>query len=349
MINGRAVYMIYILLLTLLLSIILSIVSYKLNKTSIINGIFILLSVFNIIFNLGYLMFNIHIRIINLPVMILFMVTSALLILVYLVYTIILVIDGVIVWSYEKHRLANKFSLILGIIIIIYPIINHFVFNIFPNPLNLIIERIIEFGLLYIVSFFIAFSISIIICNLNKITLNQDYIIILGAGLIHGDKIGPILAARINKAIDIYWQQIEKTNKHPFIICSGGQGHDETVSEGFAMCEYANQHGVNEADVTAEEHSINTMTNFEKSKKIIVRKHLKIDKGIFVSSNYHIYRANQYAKIAGLPINGIGSKTKLTALSHSILREYFAIILNHKLLNLFIGLLIVITTIFIYI
>ncbi|WP_157945039.1 YdcF family protein [Apilactobacillus quenuiae] len=341
--------MIYILLLTLFLSIGLSIISYKLNKTSIINGLLILLSIFAIIANLGYLAFNIHIKIINIPVMILFTITSSLLLLVYLIYTIILVTDGIVVWYYEKHHLANNLSLIMGLIMIIYPIVNHLGFNILPNPFSLVIERIIEFGLLYMVSVFIAFCISVIICNLNKPTLNQDYIIILGAGLIHGNKVGPILAARINKAINIYWQQIEKTNKHPFIICSGGQGPDETVSEGFAMCEYANQHGVNEADVTAEEHSINTMTNFERSSKIIARKHLKIDKGIFVSSNYHIYRANQYAKIAGLPINGIGSKTKITALSNSILREYFAIMLNHKLLNLLIGILIIITTTILYI
>ncbi|TPR51027.1 YdcF family protein [Apilactobacillus micheneri] len=341
--------MIYILLLTLLLSIVLSIVSYKLNKNSIMNGLFILSSIFAIIANLGYLAFKIHIQLIHMPAMIVFAITSSLLLLVYLVYTVILVFDGIVVWYYEDHHLANIFSLILGLIMISYPIVNHFIIQIFPNPFDIIIERIIEFGLFYIVSSFIAFCIAVILCNLNRPTLNQDYIIILGAGLVHGDKVGPILAARINKAINIYWQQIEKTNKHPFIICSGGQGHDETVSEGFAMCEYANQHGVNEADVTAEEHSINTMTNFEKSKEIIERKHLKIDRGIFVSSNYHVYRANRYAKIVGLPINGIGSKTKITSLSHSILREYFAIILNHKLLNLFIGLLIIVLTIFLYI
>lgn len=340
--------MIYILLLTLLIEIVLSIISYKLNKNSIMNGLFILSSIFAIIANLGYLTFKIHIQMIHIPAMIVFAITSSLLLLVYLVYTMILVFDGIVVWYYETHHLANIFSLILGLIMIAYPIINHFI-SIFPNPVDIIIERIIELGLFYIVSSFIAFCISVIICNLNRPTFNQDYIIILGAGLVHGDKIGPILAARINKAINIYWQQIEKTNKHPFIICSGGQGRDETVSEGFAMCEYANQHGVYEADVTAEEHSINTMTNFKKSKEIIERKHLKIDKGIFVSSNYHVYRANRYAKIVGLPINGIGSKTKITSLSHSILREYFAILLNHKLLNLFIGLLIVAITITLYI
>ncbi|UQS84884.1 YdcF family protein [Apilactobacillus apisilvae] len=288
---------------------------------------------------------------INFPIIhiILFIIFDSLFVIlatIYFIHAIVLIINGLVVWRRESHQLANIITLTLGLGMIFYPLVNHFIFKLLPDPIDIIIERITEFDLIYIISAFIAFSISVLICNYYKPKLDKDYIIVLGAGLIHGDKVGPILAARIDKAINIYWKQIETSNKHPLIIFSGGQGPDETVPEGFAMCKYATKHGVIENDITAEEQSINTMTNFKLSKKIIERKNFKIDHGIFVSSNYHIYRANKYAKIAGLNIKGIGSKTKLIAFPNAILREFFAILLNHKIFNVLIGILILIITVY---
>lgn len=71
----------------------------------------------------------------------------------------------------------------------------------------------------------------------NRPRRNQDFIIVLGSGLIN-DKVPPLLASRINKAIDFYWKQAT-VNTPPTIIFSGGQGPDEGLPEAEAMQNYA--------------------------------------------------------------------------------------------------------------
>ncbi|MFN1208922.1 YdcF family protein, partial [Enterococcus lactis] len=80
------------------------------------------------------------------------------------------------------------------------------------------------------------------------------------------------------------------------------------------------QKGINPDDVVAEDKSVNTIQNFAFSKKIVDRYKLDSNNGIFVSNNYHIYRATAYAKNAGMKINGIGSKTSGFFLPNAIIR-----------------------------
>ncbi|MFR3733884.1 MAG: YdcF family protein [Enterococcus sp.] len=94
--------------------------------------------------------------------------------------------------------------------------------------------------------FFVVFwnflSISLIY-QLNKPKYNQDFVIVLGAGLIGGEKVTPLLAKRIDRAIQFYREQSEKTLSPPQLLMSGGQGPDEKVPESQAMREYALEQG----------------------------------------------------------------------------------------------------------
>lgn len=56
-----------------------------------------------------------------------------------------------------------------------------------------------------------------------------DIIIVLGAG-IFTEFVTPMLAARLDRALDIYQQQVSATK----IIVSGGQGPDEPIPEAFS-------------------------------------------------------------------------------------------------------------------
>lgn len=142
---------------------------------------------------------------------------------------------------------------------------------------------------------------------------NKDYIIILGAGLIDGHKVGRLLGGRINKGIEFYNHQIHKANKHAKIILSGGQGGDEKVPESVAMRDYALEHGARRADMMVETKSINTYQNMQFSKKIIEgdanSSQVRV---IFVTSNYHTLRAGILARKVGMNAFGIGSKTPFT-------------------------------------
>lgn len=49
---------------------------------------------------------------------------------------------------------------------------------------------------------------------------NKDFIIVLGAGLVDGHKVGRLLGSRINRGIAFYNHQIHKANKHAKLIFS---------------------------------------------------------------------------------------------------------------------------------
>ncbi|WP_353486125.1 YdcF family protein [Apilactobacillus xinyiensis] len=250
-----------------------------------------------------------------------------------------------IVWRKESHSLANMLTLIIGLAILISPIIVNIINNTFNNKISDFIISLIQLSTFYVVFCFAGFISSAVMCLLYRPKKNKDYIIVLGSGLINGNQVSPLLAARINKGINFMQQQIQSGQKAPVLICSGGQGKDETISEGAAMREYALSKGVPENLVMAETKSKNTLQNMQFSKKIIESKNINPNNGIFVSNNYHIYRASGYARISGLNINGIGAKTSYFFIPNAIIREYIAILLGHKKIHLIMGILILIVSI----
>ena len=164
----------------------------------------------------------------------------------------------------------------------------------------------------------------------------QDFIIVLGAGLINGEKVTPLLAKRIDRAIQFYRKQSEETLSPPQLLMSGGQGPDEKVPESQAMREYALEQGIPAEDILMEAQSTNTLENMRFSKEIMEREKPSGYHAIFTSNNYHIFRAGMYAEDVGLKIDGIGSKTARYYLPNAFLREFIAVALMNKRLHLFI-------------
>ncbi|HDR8185782.1 TPA: YdcF family protein [Bacillus thuringiensis] len=159
----------------------------------------------------------------------------------------------------------------------------------------------------------------------NRPRRNQDFIIVLGSGLIN-DKVPPLLASRINKAIDFYWKQAA-VNTPPTIIFSGGQGPDEGLPEAEAMQKYAVEKGIPIEHTVQENRSVNTYQNMSFSKEIMDS--LKPEgkyKSIFTTNNFHLFRAGIYARQAGLNSQGIGSKTAFYYWPNAMIREYVAIV-----------------------
>ncbi|GAB6427576.1 hypothetical protein bcgnr5380_00700 [Bacillus cereus] len=159
----------------------------------------------------------------------------------------------------------------------------------------------------------------------NRPRRNQDFIIVLGSGLIN-DKVPPLLASRIHKAIDFYWKQAA-VNTPPTIIFSGGQGPDEGLPEAEAMQKYAVEKGIPLEHTVQENRSVNTYQNMSFSKEIMDS--LKPEgkyKSIFTTNNFHLFRAGIYARQAGLNSQGIGSKTAFYYWPNAMIREYVAIV-----------------------
>lgn len=152
-----------------------------------------------------------------------------------------------------------------------------------------------------------------------------DFIIIHGAGLIDGRRVSPLLARRLDKGIQVY----ERSGRTSKIIVSGGQGGDEAISEAEAMKLYLLEQHIPEEAILAENQSKTTMENLKFSKKIMDGL-MKTYHCIFVTNDYHVFRAGTYARAIGLKAEGVGCKTAFYYWPNAFVREYIAIMIQYK-------------------
>lgn len=193
-----------------------------------------------------------------------------------------------------------------------------------------------------------------------------DYIIIHGAGL-DGPRPTPLLAGRIDKALEL-WNKQHQRGK---FVVSGGQGADEIVSEAEAMRNYLLEKGVPLDAILMEDKSTTTWENLKNSLVVIqadrafatsgnaitsdgtasnsaatnndVNSALTVDApaGDFttavVTSDFHVFRCAEYAHNLGIKADGIGSHTKGWYWPTAFIREFIAISKAHLWPYLVIG------------
>lgn len=195
-----------------------------------------------------------------------------------------------------------------------------------------------------------------------------DYIIIHGAGL-DGPRPTPLLAGRIDKALELW----NKQHQHGKFVVSGGQGADEIVSEAQAMRDYLLEKGVSADAILMEDKSTTTWENLRYSLAIInADRATGVDatssaavassgdvtttasdastsdasgtvasNGDFttavVTSDFHVFRCAEYAHNLGIKADGIGSHTKGWYWPTAFIREFIAITKAHLWPYLVIG------------
>ena len=195
-----------------------------------------------------------------------------------------------------------------------------------------------------------------------------DYIIIHGAGL-DGPRPTPLLAGRIDKALELW----KKQHQHGKFVVSGGQGADEIVSEAQAMRDYLLEKGVSADAILMEDKSTTTWENLRYSLAIInADRTTGVDATssaavassgdvtttasdastsdasgtvasssgfttAVVTSDFHVFRCAEYAHNLGIKADGIGSHTKGWYWPTAFIREFIAITKAHLWPYLVIG------------
>mgnify|MGYP001357109750 CR=1 FL=1 len=131
--------------------------------------------------------------------------------------------------------------------------------------------------------------------------VDADALIVLGAA-VHGDKVTWVLENRLDTAIGFL-------NEHENAICvvSGGQGAGETVTEASAMKAYMVARGIDESRIYLEERATNTKENFRYAKEIIDAAVGTDARIAFVTTDFHVYRAERVALAQGVTAAGIAA------------------------------------------
>ncbi|GKT03866.1 YdcF family protein [Furfurilactobacillus entadae] len=305
--------------------------SWHIEKRRLINGIWFNIAFYTALAALGgsILHLNNHLLIIafGVPFIIVLLSIMAL----FLGQSVLLLWNAAVVWRRESHSVGNMLTLILGLGILLIPLIDrlagHFLSQRWFNFFAMITDLVV----FYLLFWFYNYLTVLVLYQFNRPKLNQQYVIVLGSGLINGGDVPPLLAQRIDRGIRFYQRQRAATGVAPILILSGGQGGNETRPEGVAMREYAVAHGIPADHALAEDRSLNTLQNMLFSRKLMhnIGDHQQPN-AIFVTSNYHTLRAGLIAKQAGVKADGIGSHTARFFLPNAIIREYIAVFTRHK-------------------
>ncbi|MFJ7214538.1 YdcF family protein [Amycolatopsis sp. NPDC098790] len=151
-----------------------------------------------------------------------------------------------------------------------------------------------------------------------------EAIIVLGCGLA-GDRVTPLLAARLDRAIRLYSREAEP----PLLVVSGGRGPGETVTEAAAMQEYLISRRIPADRILLEDRATTTEENLRFSAELLpegARPH----RVLAVTSNYHVFRTAVECRRLGLPFDATGAPTARYFLPSALLREFAALILHYR-------------------
>lgn len=256
-----------------------------------------------------------------------------------LTLAVYLIVNGVQMVRKEGRRPAHLLSLLAGVGILAVP----------PAAAGgaLFTDEVIDSRALQIACFVVlaitvmvsAYCAFLFVCFLAygflygrlKVRTDLDYIVVLGSGLVGGDRVPPLLASRLEKARAVYEEQIARGNT-PVLITSGGQGPDETVPEAHAMARYLTDRGVPAASIEREAESRTTDENLRFSKAVMQRKGTDY-RCVIVTNDFHAFRAALIARATGIRGQVLGSPTASYFRPSAIIREFAAVILSHKTVN----------------
>ncbi len=176
---------------------------------------------------------------------------------------------------------------------------------------------------------FVVFLGYAVVYSRMRFSPNPAAVIVLGSGLING-KVPPLLAARLNKALEIY--DGDTPPAKPVLVPSGGQGPDEPRPESTAMKEYLVAKGAAATDVLEENQATTTRENLAYS---VACWQIGAFMGLLVcTNNYHVLRAALLSRRQRINAEVVGAPTARYFVPSAFLREFVAVMRDNRLTNI---------------
>ncbi|MEU8521920.1 YdcF family protein [Streptomyces sp. NBC_01216] len=169
---------------------------------------------------------------------------------------------------------------------------------------------------------------------------DASFVVVLGAGLVGGRLVSPLLASRLDRGRRIYEALEARAGVVPLLITSGGQGPDEEVPESHAMADYLVERGFPGDRIVREERSRNTEENLVFSKELMDA-HAPEAGCVIVTNDFHAFRAALTARRTGVDGQVVGSPTAAYFWPSATMREFAAVFLYYRKVNLGICLILV--------
>ncbi|MFF0434800.1 YdcF family protein [Streptomyces sp. NPDC004327] len=164
---------------------------------------------------------------------------------------------------------------------------------------------------------------------------DADYVVVLGSGLLGGRRVPPLLASRLDRGRQVYEKlaALREVDRTPVLITSGGQGPDEQLPESHAMADYLVERGFPADRVVREDRSRTTEENMLFSKALMEAERPGAE-CVIVTNNFHAFRAALLARKTGVKGQVVGSPTAAYFWPSATIREFAAVFLQYKAVNL---------------
>ena len=248
-------------------------------------------------------------------------------------FALAMAISNIVLLRHERARLKNALGLAVSLLLIVGEAVGFLLFwrDFSGSEWEGRIQNTLENVYATVFVYFECMLAGSVICGVKAArhhpAMDQDFIIILGCWFRKDGTLPPLLRGRVDRALDFWREQKERTGKEAVLIPSGGQGRDEAMPEAEAMRRYLLSQGVPEEIICAETQSKNTYQNMAFSKKIVHEINAG-GKTAFATTNYHVFRSGVWANLAGLPAEGIGGKTKWWYWPNAFMRECVGLLQN---------------------
>ncbi len=252
-------------------------------------------------------------------------------VLAYPVLAVFLIANGVTMFRRESRTLGNLLSLLTGLLMLGWPMLSGWIAGLVApyETLALVVGGLstIATGIgMYFGVAFVVFLLAAVAYRRLPQSFETGHVIVLGSGLI-GSRVPPLLAARLDKAIEVAARQ----DPPAVIIPSGGQGADEDVAEGVAMAGYLVDQGVPRERIVVEDRAVNTRQSLQLSRALMPDPDAPV---AVVTTGYHVFRTALLTRSLGMTAKVAGAKTARYYVPSAFLREFVAVMREHWRLNL---------------
>lgn len=238
-----------------------------------------------------------------------------------------LLANGVVMLQREGRSLANRLSLLAGVGIL--GVLTLGIVAIAAGWLELAVILLLLAGPIgYVGTGFVSYLCwSAVYARLARRSAAPSAIITLGSGLRRDGSVPPLLAQRVALGVETLRRLPGAT-----LVLSGGRGPDEPRSEADAMAEHAAELGASRDRMIIEDSSRTTEENLTLTRGILSERGIA-GPVLAVTSDYHAFRAATLLRTLNMPGHAIGAHTALYYRPSALLREYLALLRDHRVLN----------------